>query len=34
MHAEDLKTLGKLSKAVLVLMGITIALTMLANALG
>lgn len=34
MYAEDLKTLSKLGKAVLVLMGMTIALIILANALG
>ena len=34
MYVEDLKTLGKLGKAVLVLMGMTIALIILANALG
>jgi hypothetical protein len=34
MYAEDLKTLGNMGKAVLVLMGTTIALITLANALG
>lgn len=34
MDAEDLKTLGKLGKFVLMLMGMTIALIILANALG
>jgi hypothetical protein len=34
MYAEDLKTLSDMSKAVLVLMGMTIALIILANALG
>ena len=34
MYAEGLKTLGNMSKAVLVLMGMTIALIILANALG
>jgi hypothetical protein len=34
MYAEDLKTLGNMGKAVLVLMGMAIALIILANALG
>jgi hypothetical protein len=34
MYAEDLKTLGNMGKVVLVLMGMTIALIILANALG
>jgi hypothetical protein len=34
MYAEDLKTLGNMGKAVLVLLGMTIALIILANALG
>jgi hypothetical protein len=34
MYTEDLKTLGNMGKVVLVLMGMTIALIILANALG
>jgi hypothetical protein len=34
MYAEDLKTLANMGKAVLVLMGMAIALIILANALG
>jgi hypothetical protein len=34
MYTEDLKTLGNMGKIVLVLMGMTIALIILANALG
>jgi hypothetical protein len=34
MYAEDLKALGNMGKVVLVLMGMTIALIILANALG
>ncbi len=34
MYAEDLKTLANMGKVVLVLMGMTIALIILANALG
>jgi hypothetical protein len=34
MYTEDLKTLGNMGKVVLVLMGVTIALIILANALG
>jgi hypothetical protein len=34
MYAEDLKTLSNMSKAVLVLMGMMIALIILANTLG
>ena len=34
MYTEDLKTLGNMGKIVLVLMGVTIALIILANALG
>jgi hypothetical protein len=34
MYAEDLKTLGNMGKIVLVLMGMTIALIILTNALG
>jgi hypothetical protein len=34
MYAEDLKTLGNMGKAVLVLLGMVIALIILANVLG
>jgi hypothetical protein len=34
MYTEDLKTLGNMGKVVLVLMGMTITLIILANALG